>query len=76
MDIKLSANEEPLCHKEMSDICQGSFMYTAHGEQIWMLVQARSHLLAEILHLKMLLTMEHGKGENQNGSSDSGLLSF
>ena len=55
-DTKLSANEETLHHNKTSgDVRQASIiMHTAHmAEQIWVLVQASSHLLAETLRRKM-----------------------
>ena len=53
-DIKLSANEETLHHDETSgDVCQASLCTRPMAEQIWVLVQASSHLLAETLHRKM-----------------------
>ena len=54
LDIKLSANEETLCHGETShDVRQASLCTRPMAEQIWVLVQARYHLLAETLRRKM-----------------------
>ena len=51
---KLSANEETLRHETSDNIHQASLCIRPRVEQIWVLMQAKYHLLAETLRRKML----------------------
>ena len=62
LDIKLSANKETLRHEETSDERrQASSGTQPMAEEIWVIVQARSHLLAETLHRKMPVMLQGRK---------------